>query len=175
MVQAVCSIRRGTAADAGLLADLGASTFSETFAAFNTPENIAAYLQSSFSQAKQSEELTDPRSVFLIAERDKAAAGYAHLQAGKAPASVFGERPIELVRLYVAKKWLGGGIGPALMDACISEARERGYRTLWLGVWEHNPRARAFYKKWGFEEVGNHVFQLGTDSQNDFLMQLDVR
>jgi diamine N-acetyltransferase len=57
------------------------------------------------------------------------------------------------------------------MQACISEARQLGYQTLWLGVWENNPRAQEFYRKWNFQEVGKHVFQLGDDPQTDLLMQ----
>ena len=57
------------------------------------------------------------------------------------------------------------------MQAAIDEAQRRGHDTLWLGVWEHNPRARAFYRKWGFVEVGTHIFVLGSDPQTDILMQ----
>src|ERR1700741_1146119 len=136
MAQPTCIIRLGKPADATLLAEFGARTFSETFAAVNTPEDIAAYLASSFSHDKQSEELADPRSIFLIAENNLATAGYAHLLAGEGPDGVSGPRPIQLVRLYVAQEWLGAGVGPALMKACINEIRKRGYQTLWLGVWE---------------------------------------
>jgi ribosomal protein S18 acetylase RimI-like enzyme len=174
MAQPTFIIRRGTLADANVLAELGARTFSETFAPVNEPEDIAAYLMSSFSQAKQTEELADARSIFLIVESDKVAVGYATLRADEVPDCVTGELPIELVRLYVAQEWLGSGVGQALMQACINEVREKGYQTLWLGVWEHNQRARAFYRKWGFQEVGNHVFQLGSDSQTDLVMHLSI-
>ena len=79
--------------------------------------------------------------------------------------------PCELVRLYVSAEWLGRGVGEALIHASISEVRQEGYRTLWLGVWEHNHRARAFYRKWNFREVGEHIFQLGDDPQTDILME----
>lgn len=165
------SIRRADAADAGLLAELGARTFSETFAASNKPEDMAAYLASSFGHARQAAELADPRSVFLIAEVGGAAVGYAQLRSGGAPDAVAGDEPIELVRLYVSQEWLGRRVSEALMRACLDEARRRGGRTLWLGVWERNDRARAFYRKWEFRDVGEHAFQLGGDRQNDILMQ----
>jgi diamine N-acetyltransferase len=165
-------VRRASAADAALLAELGARTFAETFAADNRPEDMAAYIASSFSYERQAAELADPQSVFLIAEIDGIAAGYAKIRGGApAPESVTNNKPIELVRLYVSQSWLGRGLGASLMRACVREATQRGYRTIWLGVWEHNARARAFYRKWNFHEVGEHVFQLGNDSQTDMLMQ----
>jgi ribosomal protein S18 acetylase RimI-like enzyme len=167
-------IRLAVSADANLLAELGARTFSETFASDNKPEDMAAYVAASFNPAQLEAELADSRSIFLIAEIDGAAVGYARLHAGDVSQSVEGEGPIELVRLYVSAEWLGRGVGEALMRACISEARREGYRTLWLGVWEHNGRARAFYRKWDFHEVGKHVFQLGADLQTDVLMERSV-
>lgn len=164
-------IRRGKAEDSGLLAELGARTFSETFAADNTPENMAAYLASAFSEAQQAAELADPHCLFQIAETNGVAVGYDMLRYGNGLGGVNGEKPIELVRLYVSRESLGSGVGAALMQACIGEAKQRDYKTLWLGVWEHNQRAQAFYRKWNFIEVGKHVFQLGDDPQTDILMQ----
>src|SRR5947208_1894508 len=164
-------IRRAVSYDAHLLTEIGARTFSETFAPDNKPEDMTAYIATSFNLAQQEMELSDSRSTFLIAEIDGVAVGYARLHAGDVSKSVEGERPIELVRLYVSAEWHGRGVGEALMRACISDAHEEGYRTLWLGVWEHNSRARAFYRKWAFHEVGEHTFQLGADRQTDILME----
>lgn len=165
------TIRRAGLDDAGLLAELGARTFSETFAADTDPEDMAAYLASSFNPARQTAELTDDASVFFIAEVGGAAAGYARLHAGEPEDGVEGPKPVELVRLYVSREWLGRGVGEALMRACVDEARRAGYETIWLGVWERNGRAQAFYRKWDFREVGKHVFQLGSDPQTDILME----
>ncbi|MGI8898650.1 MAG: GNAT family N-acetyltransferase [Pyrinomonadaceae bacterium] len=167
-------IRRGKADDAALLAKLGACTFSETFAADNTPEDMAAYLASSFSPAQQAAELADPQCLFQIAETKGVAMGYAMLRSGNVLDAVTADKPIELVRLYVSRESLGRGVGAALMQACIGEAKQRGFKTLWLGVWEHNHRAQAFYRKWSFHEVGTHVFQLGDDPQTDIVMQRSI-
>ena len=164
-------IRRGTIADAGLLSELGSRTFSETFAADNTAEDLAAYMATSFNVAQQTAELKDPGSTFLIAEVDGRAAGYAMLHDGEPEQDVEGASPIELVRLYVSREWLGRGIGEQLMRACIDEARQAGHETIWLGVWEHNARAQAFYRKWNFRAVGEHMFQLGSDLQRDLVME----
>jgi ribosomal protein S18 acetylase RimI-like enzyme len=167
-------IRRASIEDAQLLADLGARTFAETFATDNTPEDMEAYTAASFSLERLAEELHDPLSIFFIAEVEGRAAGYAKMHPGETPESVEGPQPIELVRLYVAAAWLGRGVGPALMRHCLEEARESGFQTIWLGVWERNHRAQAFYRKWNFHEVGEHLFQLGSDPQRDLVMQRAV-
>ena len=164
-------IRRGTIEDAALLSELGARTFADTFAADNTPEDLAAYMAASFNIAQQTAELEDPFSTFLIAEVDGRAAGYARLRVGEPEQGIEGPKPIELVRLYVAREWLGRGIGAHLMRACLDEARQGGHETIWLGVWEGNPRAQAFYRKRNFRPVGEHMFKLGSDLQRDLLME----
>jgi diamine N-acetyltransferase len=174
MSQPIPLIRRASVTDARLLAELAARTFKDTFAVDNNPDDMAAYMAVAFSPAKQTEELADPLSVFLIAEVDSEAVGYAQLHAGAAPVCVTGDAPIELARLYVAQQWLGHKVGAALMRACIDEARQSGYQTLWLGVWERNPRARAFYRRWDFQEVGDHIFQLGSDPQTDIVMSRKI-
>lgn len=164
-------IRRASLEDAALLAELGARTFTETFAEINTPEDMAAYLAAAFTTEQLEAELRDPASTFLIAEADGVPAGYAKLYAGQPEACIVGPRPVELVRLYVLREFLGRAAGAALMSACMDEARSAGHDTIWLGVWEHNERAKAFYRKWGFREVGSHVFQLGSDAQTDLLLE----
>ncbi len=164
------SVRLATPADVRLLAELGSRTFEETFAADNTAEDMSDYLADAFSEQQLATELADQLTTFLIAEIDHAAVGYAMLHAGAPPHRAGGEKPIELVRLYVAGAWHGRKVGATLMQACIDLAQQRGHRTLWLGVWERNARARAFYHKWKFEEFGEHIFQLGQDHQNDLLL-----
>jgi len=165
------TIRRATESDAALLADLGARTFYDSFAVQNTPENMAAYLAASFGPEQQRAELVDPQNTFLIIENDGVAMGYAQLRAGKPPASVSDSKAIELVRLYVSSSCQGTGIGGRLMDACLTEARQAGYQTIWLGVWQQNSRAQRFYQRWNFFVVGDHIFQLGADRQLDWLME----
>jgi ribosomal protein S18 acetylase RimI-like enzyme len=164
------TIRLGTPEDASLLTELAARIFHETFAAENRAEDMKAYMDETFTVARQTEWLSDPQATVLLAFVGDAAAGYAKLRAGAAPECVPGERPVELARLYADRAWHGRGIGAALMEACLAEARRSGYRTMWLGVWERNWRAIAFYRKWGFVECGSHVFRLGSDPQTDLLM-----
>lgn len=167
-------IRRATVADSEMLAQLGARTFSDTYAADNTPEDMSAYLAENFNPERLASELADPASIFLIAEIDGKVAGYARLLSGESPSCVGASNSIELARLYVARQWLGLGAGEALMRACISEAKRAGHETMWLGVWERNERARRFYSKWEFRKVGEQIFKLGSDPQTDWLMARDL-
>ena len=168
------TVRRGTAADAVMLAELAARTFSDTSASDNRAEDMAAYLPAHFAPGIQRAELADAANTYLIAERTGDSVGYALVRAGPAPASVGSEPAVEVVRIYVDRPWFGRGVAPVLMDACIVEARRRGARTLWLGVWERNPRAIAFYRKCGFRDVGSQTFQLGDDVQSDRVMARDI-
>jgi len=157
--------------DAELLASLGAKTFSDSFAVDNTAKDMVDYLQESFSKQKQAEELEMADSVFIIAESEGEAIGYARLLGGSTETCITDPKPVELVRIYVLQAWKGKRIGSLLMQKCLEEARGRGYVTIWLGVWENNPNAIAFYQKWGFEKVGTHTFKLGSDLQQDWIMQ----
>lgn len=154
------------------LAALGERTFRETFAATNTATDMEAYAQQAFSLERVRSELADPDSAFFLAfaEGAHAPGGYAKLRTGEPDASVTGPEPIEIERIYVERSAIGRGLGAALMRRCLVEATARGRKTVWLGVWEHNDRAIAFYERWGFEIVGSHVFQLGSDAQNDLIM-----
>jgi GNAT superfamily N-acetyltransferase len=167
-------IRQAKVDDASLLAKLGARTFAETFAEDNSTEDMAAYLASSFSEGQQAAELADPDSTIYIAETNGVATGYAMLHSGLAPDCVTDDKPIELVRLYVSREQLGHGVGAGLMQTCINEANLQGHHTMWLGVWENNHRAQAFYRKWKFRDVGTHIFQLGQDAQTDILMERSI-
>jgi GNAT superfamily N-acetyltransferase len=153
-----------------LLAEIGAKTFYDTFADRNTPEDMAAYLAETFSPEKQAAQLADPANVFLIAEADGQPAGYAHLRFAPAPAAIAGRAPMEIRRFYACKEWIGRGVGAVLMEECMARARQAGCDAVWLDVWEHNDRAMAFYRKWGFVLVGSQRFKLGNDLQYDLLM-----
>lgn len=164
------SVREATVADAPALAIFGERTFRETFAAQNCREDIDAYAAATYSVGLQSTELADPTRLTLVAERGETLAAYAQLRAGHAPACVSDPTPIELLRFYVDHRWHGRGIAQQLMAAVIAAAESQRARTLWLGVWEHNPRAIAFYTKSGFRDVGSQGFVLGTDQQTDRIM-----
>jgi len=166
-------IRHATIDDAKSLTDLSYTTFWDAFAHHpkNAPDDLAHYMRQAFNLEQITAELNDPRAVFLLAEIDGELAGYAKLVCENVEPGIDAKKPIELNRLYSQQKFLGQGVGQTLMDACFTLAREQGFDTMWLGVWEYNPRAQRFYEKNGFQQVSSHTFVLGSDPQTDLLMQ----
>ena len=166
------NIRYGITGDAKMLSELGAKTFYDTFAKDNTPENMAAHLKNYFTPEIQSAELANPNYIFLIAENERKPIGYAQLNLNSIEGFLSGTKTLEVRRIYASQEYIGKGVGKALMQAAIDESKHRGCDSIWLGVWEKNPRAIEFYKKWGFKEVGSHIFTVGDDPQRDFVMEL---
>jgi ribosomal protein S18 acetylase RimI-like enzyme len=164
------TIRRATPPDAADLAALAARTFRDTFAADNRPQDIALHVAQAYGLAQQGEELLNPSISTLLVDVDGQLPGYAQVRSGPVPECVIADNPLELWRFYVARPWHGRGIAQALMNQVNAEAHQRGARTLWLGVWERNERAKAFYRKIGFTDVGSHLFMVGEDAQTDRIM-----
>jgi len=164
-------IRRASLDDTKNLIELGIRTFRDAFGPDNTSEDMEAYLASAFTPTQIASELADTTATFLLAYADEKLIGYAKLKVGKVPECVHGLKPVELERLYIEKGVIGKGYGAALMASCIEEARQRGYETLWLGVWKRNERAQNFYRKWGFSGVGTKEFIIGKDVQKDLIME----
>ena len=162
--------RRATPDDAALLAELGASTFRETFEAANDPADFAAYMAEAFGEEIQRRELEDPDVTVLLAERGGEAVGYVLLREGPAPQIVRGFDVLQIVRLYARQSAIGTGVGAVLMQRAIHEAASRGKEALWLGVWDRNVRAIEFYRRHEFFEAGTQPFLLGTDLQTDLVM-----
>jgi len=168
------TIRRATANDAGRLAELAARTFSDTYAAYNDPADMAVHISARYGPSKQAEELADAGSTYIVAELADQLIGYAYLVSQQAPGDVALDAPVEVVRFYVASPWHGRGVAQGLMEACVAEARRQGGRTLCLGVWQENARAIAFYQRAGFTIVGTTAFQLGSQRQLDHVMAMSL-
>ncbi|HVZ78961.1 MAG TPA: GNAT family N-acetyltransferase [Gemmatimonadaceae bacterium] len=170
-VDAAVRIRRASAADAAALAALAEWTFRDTYAAYNTAADMEAHVSAHFTVPVIEQELRDARCTYLVAEGDGAFRGFAQLVDGTTPACVRGPAPLEVGRFYVDRPWHGTGLAARLMDACVAEACARGASSLWLGVWERNPRAIRFYEKFGFADVGVQDFHLGADVQADRVLE----
>ena len=153
-----------------MLADLASRTFYDTFAATNSPDDMTLHLQSAYGVDQQTRELTSRDITTLLVEEDGDAMAYAQIRADHVPECVADPDAVELWRFYVDRAWHGRGVAQALMARVKAEAMARGARTLWLGVWEKNDRARAFYAKCGFTDAGQHIFLFGTDPQTDLVM-----
>jgi ribosomal protein S18 acetylase RimI-like enzyme len=89
-------------------------------------------------------------------------------------ALVSAEHPSELHRLYVSAEWHGKAIAHQTMSKALTAAAHCGADYIWLGLWEHNPKAIAFYQKYGFKVVGEHVFKMGKDPQPDLVMATEI-
>lgn len=155
--------------DAERLAPFAARTFYDAFAALTNPDDMRLYLAEAFTVERQRAEIADPNCRFFLAELDHQLLGYAKLRTGYVPSCVTQPAPIELNRMYLDPEWKGRGIADRLMQACLDAARRGGFQTIWLGVWDRNPRARRFYARWGFVEIGTHPFQFGNDPQTDLV------
>jgi ribosomal protein S18 acetylase RimI-like enzyme len=166
-------IRRGDAVDAEMLAKIGRQAFDEAFSDHpaNHPDDMRVYMDEAFGPATLSGELSDPDTIFLIAEIGGNIAGYAKLKFDAREDGITGERPIELCRLYALDRFIGKGVGKVLMLEFFDIAEETERDVAWLGVWEFNYRAQKFYEKFGFTKCGEHVFQLASDAQTDWLME----
>jgi ribosomal protein S18 acetylase RimI-like enzyme len=157
-------------ANATALAEFAARTFFESFAADNTSEDMRRHLESAFSPDKQLREIEDPNiDTLILTDGNARWIGYAQLRAGSVSEGV-PQGSIELWRFYVDKAWHGQGVAAALMAGVKLRAKRRGASALWLGVWERNARAQAFYRKHGFGKVGRKVFVVGNDPQTDDVM-----
>lgn len=163
-------IRVASAADAPALRDLAIRTFRDAFGADNRPEDLERYLAAAYSEEQIGRDLADPDVINFVAEFEHGLSAFAQLRHGKSPPIGMMEAPIELWRFYVDKAYHGRGVAAALMAHVTAHAVELGARTLWLGVWERNPRGIAFYTKVGFVDVGSYVFVLGNDPQTDRVM-----
>ncbi|HYL72161.1 MAG TPA: GNAT family N-acetyltransferase [Candidatus Dormibacteraeota bacterium] len=168
------TIRKAELRDALRLAELAESTFRDTFGALNTAEDMALHCRSYYGEALQAAEIASADGITLVSAAGQQLVGYAQLRWGRAPACVSGRAAGEIQRLYVARDWHGKGVARELMEACIEALVRRGSDVLWLGVWERNLRAIAFYRKYGFVAVGDHVFPLGRDPQRDIVMARSV-
>jgi ribosomal protein S18 acetylase RimI-like enzyme len=158
-------------ADAEKIAFLSRQTFYDTFAAFNTKEDMDKFMNESFSMEALINEVTLPLNIFLVAFMEEELVGYAKLTLSKNPPELGTAKSIEIGRLYAAQKTIGHGVGKALMQLCLQVAAEKGKEIIWLGVWEHNQRAIDFYTKFGYTKFGEHDFVLGNDVQTDWLMK----
>ncbi len=172
--RASVTVRIAAAEDNVLLAELGARTFYDAFAADNDPGDMVAYMTQAFGPEIQAAELAEPETTFLVAESGGSPVGYARLRRGPAPEAVPGSRRMELGRLYAEREWMGQGVGRALMESALGIAAAEDCDVIWLSTWDRNSRGMAFYGRWGFEIVGEQDFLVGTDLQHDFLLARPV-
>jgi len=168
-------IKKVTLADIVQLQEIGRQTFAETFSSTNTEENMKAYLEKGFSNAKLSAELDNPNSEFYFATLNNKVIGYLKINFGSAQTELKDDKALEIERIYVLQDFHGKKVGQLLYDQAIHLAKEKKADYVWLGVWEKNHRAIQFYTKNGFVEFDQHIFVLGDDEQTDIMMKLEIK
>ncbi|WP_336518191.1 GNAT family N-acetyltransferase [Pollutibacter soli] len=161
--------------DIGELQNISIKTFSDTFSAANTRENMKKYIDENFSFKKLTEELNDENAEFYFARLDGVPVGYLKLNYGKSQTEMKMENALEIERIYVVSEYHGKGIAQFLYNKAMERGRDKNADYIWLGVWEENHRAIRFYKKNDFVEFDKHIFRLGNDEQTDLMMKLQLK
>lgn len=168
------SIRKCTVEDAQQLQQIGYETFDETFREQNSPENMSAYLEKAFDLNQVQQELSNTLSQFFFVYVEDELAGYLKVNTGDAQSEQMGDDSLEIERIYVRSSFQKQGIGKYLFDKAIDIAVQHGKLAVWLGVWEKNENAIAFYRRQGFVQTGAHSFYMGDEEQTDFIMVKDL-
>jgi len=167
-------IREAGTGDIPLLVALGRRTFYEAFRDFNTEENMTMFLDEQFRDEVLEREMEEAGAVFFIIYHNTEPIGFSKVRVGHEPPELAGLNALEIERIYVDKGHQDKKAGTAMMRHNIAYAKENGFGTIWLGVWEHNPHAIRFYERNGFLAFGDHIFKLGKDPQRDILMKKDI-
>ncbi|WP_242505752.1 GNAT family N-acetyltransferase [Bifidobacterium pseudolongum] len=167
-------IEMAQSTDVNTIRDLSIATFAETFASLNTEEDMEQYNERHFSTDELQREIDNPDSTFMVAKVDGVPAGYMKVNVGDAQTEEMLGNRMEVQRLYILRQYKRNGLGARFMHTAFDMARAQSKSVIWLGVWEHNDAAIAFYKRMGFVQFGSHDFVLGEDRQTDLLMEAAV-
>jgi len=157
-----------------LLRTISVQTFTETFAHQNTESDMQKYVSENLNLEQLSKELNSKDSAFYFLKLDGPIIGYLKLNKNEAQTELKNNTSLEIERIYVKQEFQGKQFGKLLLQKAIDIAKEQGYQTIWLAVWERNLKAIAFYTKHGFKEFNKHTFQLGDDLQIDIMMKLEL-
>lgn len=168
--------RPATHDDASALSELGRTSFIDAFGHLYSAENLNRFLEQVYSQAAIEADLANPLRLFRIAGQDGAMLGYCKLGLDVTlDHDPRGRRVMELKQLYLRGRQTGSGIGAALMDWALEEARSREFDDVILSVWSENHGAQRFYARYGFEKIGDTVFMVGDHRDEEYLMGLRLR
>lgn len=156
--------------DIEALQAIAKQTFTETFGSQNTAEDLAKFLSEEYAFDKLKAEVENPESFYYFCYFEDELAGYLKLNVGAAQTEPDYPEALEIQRIYVLQKYQRKRIGLAMMQQALAVAEELKKSQVWLGVWENNFKAQAFYQKSGFKKVGSHDFILGNDKQTDYIL-----
>jgi diamine N-acetyltransferase len=164
------NIKKCTLEDSRKLQEISYETFNETFKHQNSPENMIDYLERAFNLKQLEKELSNISSQFFFVYFNNEVAGYLKVNTNDAQSEEMGDESLEIERIYIKNKFQKHGLGKYLLNTAMEMAMEGNKKKIWLGVWEKNENAIAFYKKMGFVQTGAHAFYMGDEEQMDFIM-----
>jgi len=167
-------IRRGTPADAAVLAEFARRLYVDAFGVENDPHHLARFLETNYGIEQQGRELSSADVITLLAEEEGDLIGFAQVRRSTPPQCAAGDDVVELWRFYIDRPYHGRGVAQLLMSEALTAGSDLDGRSVWLSVWERNPRAIAFYKKFGFKDVGTKDFWVGGDRQMDRVLVREI-
>jgi len=166
----VINIKKCTIEDLCILQEISYETFNETFKQQNSPENMKAYLERAFNLKQLEKELSNTSSEFFFVYFNDEVTGYLKVNINDAQSEEMSDESLEIERIYIKNKFQKHGLGKYLLNKAMEIAMKHHKKKVWLGVWEKNENAIAFYKKMGFVRTGSHSFYMGDEEQMDFIM-----
>jgi ribosomal protein S18 acetylase RimI-like enzyme len=169
-IKMTINLKKCTLEDLRLLQEISYETFNDTFKHQNSLVNMNAYLERAFNLKQLEKELFNISSQFLFVYFNNEVAGYLKVNTNDAQTEEMGDESLEIERIYIKNKFQKHGLGKYLLNKAMEIAIERNKKKIWLGVWEKNENAIAFYKKMGFVHTGSHSFYMGDEEQIDFIM-----
>ncbi|GEN83410.1 spermidine/spermine N(1)-acetyltransferase [Sporosarcina luteola] len=164
------NIKKCTLGDSHELREISYETFNETFKHQNSSNNMKAYLEKAFNLIQLKKELSNPSSQFFFVYFNNEVAGYLKVNTDNAQTEEMGDELLEIERIYIKNKFQKHGLGKYLLNKAMELAMEYKKTKIWLGVWEENENAIAFYRKMGFVQTGIHSFYMGDEEQVDLIM-----
>lgn len=166
------TIRIASPEDASSIRNIGSTVFAASFGHSLAPEDLEAYLEDAYSLQSVLDDIGNPsKTVCVACDAQNQVLGFATLTEGTIEDCIRSvPAPVELQRLYVDSAAHGRGIGGALIMHVEGIARDRGFKTCWLGVWEENYKAQKVYERMGYGKAGDHDFVMGEEVQTDWIL-----
>lgn len=163
-------VRKATEDDIPALIKLASDSFYVTYGPYNASHVLDDYVAKYFSDEQLHSEFNDQKNHFYVSEHEGQLTGYMKLREDSLPECMLDGNPIEIERIYAHPQLKRRGIGSTLINAAVERAKSMGYTSVWLGVFQQNKPAVAFYEKQGFAIAGDAIFMMGDDPQKDYVM-----
>lgn len=165
-----------TAAMSPSLRTVAQKIFTDTFGHLYSAAALEAFCTQSYADdGSMARDLADPAIDWQVACVDSQPVGYAKLTPLRAPAQTPLPGALELQQIYVESAWHGTGVAERLMQWAVERAGLREAPELYLTVFDHNTRAKRFYARHGFREVGHCTFTIGGQVHDDRIWCKDLR